>query len=380
MAKKTNCVINGKEYYRTYRKVGMKLNSEGVWVDNRKAFYGTCKADAERQYQEYIKNISNSHEQSVCLGKLIDEWINTFFINSSLANGTKNLYISSYKRHFRNTSLAGRPIAEVKAKDLQSFYNDSSISFSTLKALNNLLKRFYKYAEVNDIARNITTSVAVVRKENAKKYIPANNTSNIEIWNEADLKQFIEALNGTTLKFLVVLAVNSGARISELLALTYNDIQNGFLHINKQLTEQSLNGSGIPEVTTPKSSASNRTIPLSASVVAEFEQHKILHRAEMLEKGYRTILLFTTSTGNYYYRRNVTRSLERTCKRIGVPYHKFHAFRGTFATNLSRAGIPIETTQKLLGHANINITSKYYISVDADKRREAVEKIASFSI
>lgn len=36
MASKTNCTINGKDYYRIKRKIGKKLNSKGVWVDDYK--------------------------------------------------------------------------------------------------------------------------------------------------------------------------------------------------------------------------------------------------------------------------------------------------------------------------------------------------------
>ncbi len=36
MASKTNCTIHGKDYYRIKRKIGKKLNSKGVWVDDYK--------------------------------------------------------------------------------------------------------------------------------------------------------------------------------------------------------------------------------------------------------------------------------------------------------------------------------------------------------
>ncbi|MEG1136639.1 MAG: tyrosine-type recombinase/integrase [Anaerovoracaceae bacterium] len=100
----------------------------------------------------------------------------------------------------------------------------------------------------------------------------------------------------------------------------------------------------------------------------------------MLQRGYRTSYIFTTSNGTWYYKRNVIRALKRLYDRIDVPYHKFHSFRHTFGTNLSRAGIPIEETAKLMGHANIGITAKYYIDINADRKREAVEKISAFSL
>ena len=32
MAKKTNCTIGGKEYYKTCRVVGKRINDKGKWV------------------------------------------------------------------------------------------------------------------------------------------------------------------------------------------------------------------------------------------------------------------------------------------------------------------------------------------------------------
>ena len=75
MARKTNCTINGKDYYRIYRKVGMKVNKDGIWVDDRKAFYGSSKKEAEQQYQEYMKRKESGLNGSMCLGQHIDEYI-----------------------------------------------------------------------------------------------------------------------------------------------------------------------------------------------------------------------------------------------------------------------------------------------------------------
>ena len=114
--------------------------------------------------------------------------------------------------------------------------------------------------------------------------------------------------------------------------------------------------------------------------MAEVEKHKILQAAEMKKHGYTTNYLFTTSSGTFYDRRNVARSLARLYKRIGVDHHKFHAYRHTFGTNLSRAGVPIEETSKLMGHSDISMTAKYYVYVDAERRRAAVDKIAGYSL
>ena len=100
----------------------------------------------------------------------------------------------------------------------------------------------------------------------------------------------------------------------------------------------------------------------------------------MKEYGYKTNYLFTTTTGTLFYQRNIRRAIVRACERKKINYHKFHALRHTFGTNLSRAGVPIEDTSKLMGHADISTTSKYYIAVSAQKKLDAVEKIAGYTL
>lgn len=379
MARKTNCTVNGTDYYRICRKVGKRYNQSGEWVDHYKSFYGSCRSEAEKKYQDYILSKRENIDSNGCLGELIDEWAETIFLHSDLSNNTKTLYLGAYENEFQSSRLAGMPIRYVTALDLQDFYNSSKAAKSTLKALSNFLKRFYKYAELNGIARNITTSVTVPMGKTSRSST-YNKLHVIEVWEDDNLKKLIEGLKGTTLRFLVVLAVNTGARFSELLALTYDDIQDGCIIINKQLNENYREKNCVPKLSGTKTASSNRMLPLSSAVLMEFESHKLIHKKEMLANGYRTNNIFTTGNGTYYYRRNVSRALKRLCNRIGVPYLKFHAFRHTFGTNLSRAGVPIEEAAKLMGHSNINVTYQYYINVEAKRKREAVEKIACFSL
>ena len=63
-----------------------------------------------------------------------------------------------------------------------------------------------------------------------------------------------------------------------------------------------------------------------------------------------------------------------------MPLHTFHSFRHTFATNFSRAGVPIEQTAKLLGHSDIKVTEQYYLAVRNEEKLDAVNKIVKFSL
>lgn len=373
----TNCTINGNNYYKIDRKVGKKLKN-GKWVDKYKTFYGSCKRDAEDKYEDYIKQREKGVDEDRCLGELMDIFIREVFIKSNLANSTKKKYVSAYKRLLQGTELAGWKISEITALHLQEFYNSLRECYSTRRALHNLIRRFYKYAELNGIARDITGCLEI-SKDKAKK----GKTSGVIVWPDEDVKVIIKALEGSTLRLLIVLAVNTGLRFGELLALTYDDIKGNMLYVTKQLSEIASieeNDGKTLHLTDTKTISSFRVIPLTDTVLIEIKKHKIIQKRQMLENGYRTNYLFTTSNGTFYYQRNITRSLKRLYKRIGIEYRKFHAYRATFATNLARAGVPIEQTAQLLGHTDIEMTAKYYVDVSAEQKLSAVEKIVKYTL
>lgn len=377
MARKTNCTINGKEYYRIYRKVGMKVNKDGIWVDDRKAFYGSSKKEAEQQYHEYMKRKESGLNGSMCLGQHIDEYINVIFRQKTdLARTTKDKYIADYERILKPHPLAGRPITEVTAMDLQHFYNTVEASITGIRSVHNLLTHFYKNMELQGVCRNITYSVTP-----PKKPVDVSDTDEIDVWEDKDLQKLVSATEGHRLRLLAILAVNTGGRLAELLAIEPDkDIRDGVLYITKQLIEKSAKKDGVShyldELKTP---SSRRAIPLSDEVLHEINVHRKWQREEMMANGYRTTLLFTTDSGRFYYRKNIHTAFERLYKKLDIPFHKFHAFRHTFGTNLSRAGVPIEETSKLMGHSDISVTAKYYINVNAERKRDAIEKILQYS-
>lgn len=59
----------------------------------------------------------------------------------------------------------------------------------------------------------------------------------------------------------------------------------------------------------------------------------------------------------------IRRILNRISKKAGVEGVHPHRFRRTLATNLMKAGMPIERVQKILGHVKIT-TTQFYIYVD----------------
>lgn len=195
------------------------------------------------------------------------------------------------------------------------------------------------------------------------------------------MEKILSGSQNHSLRFLIILALNTGLRISELLAVRYDDIEENTLHIRRQLQYKALykDGKVISHefIFTPPKYNSVRDVPLNETVLKELKIHSARHREDMLKNGYRTDYLFTTNSGGYLDRKNVTRSLARLYQRIAVQAKGIHTYRHTFATKLCSMGAPIQTASVLLGHSSISVTQKYYINIAHEERLEAVEKLTS---
>lgn len=64
--------------------------------------------------------------------------------------------------------------------------------------------------------------------------------------------------------------------------------------------------------------------------------------------------------------------------KVGKPMHPWHALRHTFGTELARAGVPVDTIRRLLGHKSIDTTLRY-MHVDRGDKRRAIDALAAGS-
>lgn len=371
MAKKKNVAITdnktGKQYNycKIKRKVGMKRASTGAWIPDYKIFYGNTKKEAQAKYDEYMRKISAV--TSTCFGDLLDNWIdNVFMLDSRYKENTKMLYVKAYRNNFKDSDLLGMEISDVTGASLQAEYNSMSCGASTVRSLHKLLSLFFKYAERENYCRDITRSLVMPTVQHKTE------DHDIDILTDDEISKIIDGFKGHRLRLLIILALRTGARISEILALRYDDISTDGLRINKQLY---VADGGIYSIVPTKTKTSIRTVPLTDDTLNEIAIHRAWHRQEMMTNGYRTDYIFTTETGNFYHKSTIRKSCCRVYKANGVRSFGFHVYRHTFGSHLANTGVPIQTVADLMGHSGINTTAKYYINVSTDAKKTAIASI-----
>lgn len=373
--KNTTVVIDGKEYeyFRITRTIGHEYK-HGKKVPIKKQFVGTSKGNAEAKYKEFLQDQAEAkyaaeQEKAAQDLKLFREYAEEYTYEvlpvSAYGHGTKEQYERSYRVHIKNTWITTMVMKDIKAKDIQDFYEQLDVSKQTLESIHKWMSAFYKWIVIKDYGSNILSAITLPKKRDSSK------GKDIVVWEQDEIQKIFAKAEEEKhrLLFLFKVLFYSGLRISEALGLKYSDITNGQIHVERQYERG---------VLCPPKHNSYRTLPAHTELLRALEDHILWHKEEMRKNKYKGDYIFTTSTGKLLDYHNVRRSMERLYKRCDIAPKKIHAYRSTFCTELCRAKVPIEVASKLMGHKSVEVTAKHYALIREDTKAEAISMLPTF--
>ncbi|HZC04295.1 MAG TPA: site-specific integrase [Ktedonobacterales bacterium] len=200
----------------------------------------------------------------------------------------------------------------------------------------------------------------------------------IEPFTSEEAQRLLEAACGDRLEALYVLALTTGMRLGELLALTWRqvDLEARTLHVVASLQRVSNDRHGWA-LSEPKTEHSRRQIALTPSAIEALRAHRVRQLAERLavaDVWQERDLVFCDETGDYLNALRVTSTrFQALLRRAGLPRRRFHDLRHTCATLLFKAGVHPKVVSAMLGHSTIAITLDIYSHALPDMQREAVQ-------
>ena len=178
----------------------------------------------------------------------------------------------------------------------------------------------------------------------------------------SEVRRFLTAANSDRLEALYVLAIHTGMRQGELLALKWADVdlEAGKVSVRRTLTRES----GHYKLGEPKTKRSRRTIKLTKAATEALRIHleRQLEQIDQLGDLYQDQgLVFTTDSGAPINPSNIRqRSFGKLLRNANLPKIRFHDLRHTCATLLLSKNVHPKIVQEMLGHANIAITLDTY--------------------
>lgn len=184
----------------------------------------------------------------------------------------------------------------------------------------------------------------------------------MQTWNETETTIFLEAAKHTPYYALYYLALFTGMRRSELLALRWQDVDFilSQVYVNRTL-HHLMDGSYV--FTQPKSEKSRRAIALSPSVTLMLKRHREQQECQRALIGVPLTdddLVFSTLEGKAMRPNTVSRPWTILAARCGLKVISFHCGRHTHASAMLRQGVHPKVVQERLGHSTISTTLDIY--------------------
>ena len=137
------------------------------------------------------------------------------------------------------------------------------------------------------------------------------------------------------LRSIVIAALHTGFRKSELLSLTWGNVDFRHLLITVRAA-YAKNGEA-------------RSVPMTSMLTETLKTIRI--------NGDPTAPVFRARDGSWY--RDISTAFATAVRRAGIVDFTFHDLRHTFASRLVMAGVDLTTVKELMGHKHIAMTLRY---------------------
>lgn len=207
---------------------------------------------------------------------------------------------------------------------------------------------FGKAARLGIVDRNVVelTDAVKYRKERGKALTVK------ERWD------FLQAIKGTRLEWLMRFYLMTGVRRAEALALEWSDIdeQEGLILIRGTKTE-----------------GSYRTILLTDEIKQVLAEQRKQNAADRQRRGRGVFHVCSAERVFPFSAEYVSRAFKQFC-----PTHHLHDLRHTYITLCAESGVNVRVCQQLVGHSTAAMTLNVYTHVMDDYKRKEAAKFMLF--
>lgn len=344
-----------------------KRKSDGRWVGSitlpdgtRKVFYGKKQSEVVAKIDDALHDLRRGMlaiGPNITVQEYMEQWLED--IHKSTVK------LSSYKTYrglldrYIIPGLGRIKLQSLTPQHVQAFYSKKlkdGLSPKTINDVHGLLHKALSNAvKWNTIPRNVCEAVTlprVARKEKA-------------VLTAEQARYLLKEMKDHRLEALFTLAIVTGMREGELLALRWQDIDFSGCSLQVMRTVRYIKGYGYVEAE-PKTVKSRRKIMLPFFAVEVLALHKTRQEEQRRENANVWVdrgLVFATAEGNYIALTTLRRALNGVLKQAGLPHIRFHDLRHSAATILLSRGTHPKVVQEILGHSQVSMTLDVYSHV-----------------
>lgn len=382
----------------TKRKDGRWTGAVSLSDGRRKWLYGKTQAEVARKLaevrREQDRGASITTNGRRTLANYLESWIE--MSQPTVRPGTHANNAWYLRKHVIPT-LGRVQLTKLTAEHVQRLLAQKSMAGlapSTVRKIYSVLHNALGDAvDLDLVARNVASL--------AKK--PRERRIEMRVWDPHQARRFLEHTTEHRLHALFTLALSTGLREGELLALRWRDVTlpattadattadaSGTLRIQNTLhwrdgkaPEKDSKATGKDSKTGPhsimsleevKTARGRRQIHLSATATASLREHRARQRHERLRMGplwRENDLVFCNSVGGALHVSNFRREFRRLVAAADLPYIRPYDMRHTAATLLLLASVHPKVVSEMLGHSSVAFTLTVYSHVLPMIQRDA---------
>ena len=368
---------------------------------NRHTVYAKTLAELRKKERKIIRDIEDGIDahapEKTTLNQLYDKYIGQKY---DLKPTTKANYIYTYD-HFVRDSFGKRKISKIKYSDVKEFYYgllmNEEIKPNTLDNVHTQLHPAFQMGVRDGLLRvNPTDGVMAEIKKSHIWERPQRHA--LTVPQQKALTEFITDNREFCGWYpIIMILLGTGMRIGECLGLRWDDLdfEQRIISVNHNITNRPHDdGTCIKHISTPKTRAGERTIPMIDEVfeafLKEYEMQKCMGYKSETVDGY-TNFVFLTAGGSVISPGSVNRALtniteaynaqetraarEENREPVLIPHFSAHNLRHTFCTRLCENESNLKVIQSVMGHADITTTMDIYAEATNEKKQEIMANL-----
>jgi integrase len=341
-----------------------RRKSDGRWVGSlslpdgtRKVFYGRKQSEVIAKLDEAANDLRRGM-LAVGSNTTLQEYLENWLENVHKPTIRLSTYLN-YRKLLKNYLVPGLgkvKIHRLTPQQVQGFYSQKMSQGLAPKTVNNihgvLHKALDNAVKWNILPRNVCDAVTPPRIPRKEK----------NVLTKQQAHTLLEEVRAHRLEALLTLAITSGMREGELLALHWQDINFEDCSLQVKRAVSYLKGYGYVE-SEPKTAKGRRMIKLPVFVVGILIRHKAQQEEQRCQVGSAWIekdLVFTNAQGYFYSASTLRKVFRRFLVSIGLPHMRFHDLRHSAATILLAMKVHPKVVQEILGHSQIAMTLDVY--------------------
>lgn len=375
---------------RDYGEGSISQRKDGTWTarvycgksaDGKykiKCIYGKTEKEVKKKLKEFKEELikfDNVNLPRLTVSDIINDWLKTKRYE------VKPSSFDRIERTVNNLILPRIGFAQASSlapNHIQQLLNDladDGYSYSAIKKAYEALNAPFKIAVIRDQLRKNPCETVSVPKNTIDK-----EDGEVEFYNEEQValitKGALEQYSNGEYVYKhgrgLIILLNTGMRIGELLALKWSNVdfdkkiirvmESRGTVIDRNRKEDDKKYKEMDSSTKTKSGS--RIIPMNKKAEEALLYFKSLK--------YKSPYVMANGDNSVIPYKNLQKALKHILEKNNINFGSLHALRHTFATRLFKRGVEVKVVSELLGHSSVKITYDTYIHVIKEQKIEAI--------